>query len=42
MSYNTRRESFPTNVVAGAFGFAPVALFQIEKTAERENVQVKL
>lgn len=42
MSYNTKRESFPANIVAGSFGFAPASLFVIEDSAQRENVQVKL
>ena len=42
MTYNTRRESFPNNLVAGSFGFAPASLFQIENEVERANVQVKL
>jgi LemA protein len=42
MSYNTRRESFPTNLLAGAFGFTPASLFQIENDAERANVRVQL
>lgn len=42
MTYNTKRESFPANVVAGLFGFTPASLFIIENAAERETVQVKL
>src|SRR3954464_14141786 len=30
MTYNTRRESFPTNVLAGMFNFAGAQLFQID------------
>ena len=41
MTYNTRRESFPTNILAGMFNFAEAALFQIENAAERAAPQVK-
>jgi LemA protein len=41
MSYNTTRESFPTNVLAGMFNFTEAQLFQIENTAERAAPQVK-
>ena len=42
MNYNTRRETFPTNVLAGTFGFTPATLFTLSNDAERANVQVKL
>ena len=35
MRYNTARESFPTNIVAGMFGFEAAALFVIENEEER-------
>jgi LemA protein len=35
MGYNTKRESFPTNILAGMFNFTEAQLFQIEDTAER-------
>ena len=41
MTYNTTRESFPTNVFAGMFNFTEAQLFQIENTAERAAPQVK-
>ena len=41
MSYNTSRESFPTNILAGMFNFAEAQLFQIENVAERAAPQVK-
>ncbi|SDR78511.1 LemA family protein [Opitutus sp. GAS368] len=41
MTYNTTRESFPTNVLAGMFNFAEAQLFQIENAAERAAPQVK-
>jgi LemA protein len=42
MTYNTKRESFPANLIAGSFGFAPASLFVIEDDSQRANVQVKL
>lgn len=42
MSYNTRRETFPANLIAGTFGFAPASLFVIDDDSQRANVQVKL
>jgi len=41
MTYNTSRETFPQNLVAGMFNFAEAQLFQIENAAEREAPQVK-
>lgn len=41
MSYNTKREVFPTNIIAGMFNFAPAELFQIENPAEREAPKVQ-
>jgi len=41
MAYNTTRERFPTNLIAGMFNFAEAQLFQIENTAEREAPKVK-
>lgn len=41
MTYNTRRESFPTNLLAGMFNFTEAQLFQIENAAERAAPQVK-
>jgi LemA protein len=40
MAYNTRREVFPSNVIAGMFNFAAAELFQIEHAAERSVPQV--
>jgi LemA protein len=36
MSYNTVRETFPTNMIAGPFSFGPAELFVIEKLEEKE------
>ena len=41
MAYNTSRESFPTNLLAGLFNFAEAQLFQIDNAAERAAPQVK-
>ncbi len=35
MSYNTTRETFPTNLIAGPFNFGPAELFVIEKPEEK-------
>jgi len=40
MAYNTRREVFPANIVAGAFNFGPAELFRIEEPAEKEAPKV--
>jgi LemA protein len=40
MSYNTYRESFPSNVVAGVFNFNEAQSFEIESEAEREAPKV--
>src|SRR3954470_17033454 len=35
MGYNTARERFPTNLIAGTFNFGEAQLFQLENAAER-------
>jgi LemA protein len=40
MSYNTSRESFPTNLLAGPFNFGPAELFTIDKPEEKEAPKV--
>jgi LemA protein len=40
VQYNTARESFPTNLVADAMGFAPAQLFELEVEKERQVPQV--
>jgi LemA protein len=37
---NTAVQSFPTNVIAGMFGFGSREFFEIEDGAQRENVKV--
>ena len=39
-TYNTKRESFPTNVLAGMFNFDEASLFEIEDPAAREAPKV--
>ena len=39
-NYNTARESFPNNLVANAFGFAPAQFLEIEAPEKREVPQV--
>jgi LemA protein len=38
---NIKIESFPTNIMAGMFGFTPMELFQTANEAERNPVSVK-
>lgn len=40
MVYNTKREVFPSSVIAGMFNFAEARLFEVEVAAEREAVKV--
>lgn len=40
MTYNTTRESFPSNIIAGMFQFTTAELFQIENKAEKEAPKV--
>jgi LemA protein len=40
MTYNTSREKFPTNLIAGAFNFGPAELFEIEQPEQREAPKV--
>jgi LemA protein len=39
--FNTRVQSFPTNIIAGMFGFQARQFFEMETPADRENVAVK-
>ncbi|MBP7827044.1 MAG: LemA family protein [Verrucomicrobia bacterium] len=41
MMYNTQREVFPSNIIAGMFNFGPAELFKVEKTEEREAPKVQ-
>lgn len=40
MGYNTRREVFPTNIIASTFNFAPAELFVIDKPEQKEAPKV--
>ena len=40
-TYNTRIETFPSNLIAGNFGFKPEPLFQVNDDKERQAPQVK-
>ncbi|HQY87122.1 MAG TPA: LemA family protein [Tepidisphaeraceae bacterium] len=42
MTYNAKRLSFPTNVMAGMFGFSQANLFELQNPTEREAVRVNL
>ena len=41
MVYNTQREVFPSNIIAGTFNFTAAELFTVEKPAEREAPKVQ-
>jgi len=41
MVYNTQREVFPSNIIAGMFNFAAAELFVVEKPEEREAPKVQ-
>jgi LemA protein len=39
--FNTAQQTFPTNVLAGPFGFKPREFFELEAAAEKQPVAVK-
>jgi LemA protein len=41
MTYNTQREVFPSNIIAGAFNFGPAELFVVEKLEQKEAPKVQ-
>jgi LemA protein len=41
MTYDTKVESFPANLVAGPFGFVKEAFFEIAEATERQPPQVR-
>jgi len=41
MTYNTRTQSVPTNIIAGMFGFKEEEFFELEDEAARQVPQVK-
>jgi len=40
--FNTKLQSFPTNIIAGMLSFKVYTFFEIEDVSERENVKVEL
>jgi len=40
MEYNTSREKFPTNIIAGMFNFAPAELFVVDRPEQKEAPKV--
>lgn len=38
---NTKIETFPANIVAGAFNFTPLDFFRIEEESEKEPIKIK-
>jgi len=40
MHYNTKRELFPTNIIAGICKFSPAVMFEVSDESEREAVKV--
>src|SRR3954452_3364627 len=40
MGYNTQRETFPTNLIAGPFNFGPAEPFAIDKPEQKEAPKV--
>jgi LemA protein len=41
LSYNNRREVFPSNLIANAFKFKEAELFKLDDPSERQNVKVQ-
>jgi LemA protein len=41
MTYNTKIQSFPQNIIAGMFGFTDAELFELQDEAQREAPAVK-
>lgn len=41
MGYNTQRELFPSNIIAGMFNFAAAELFVVDKAEQREAPKVQ-
>ncbi len=40
MNYNTKREMFPSNLIAGMFNFVAATLFEVKEEEQREAVKV--
>jgi LemA protein len=41
MTYNTQREVFPSNIIAGAFNFGPAELFVVDRPEEKQAPRVQ-
>ena len=41
MVYNTKRETFPSNIIAGMFNFSEASSFEIEDAAQKEAPKVQ-
>ena len=39
--FNIKAESFPSNIIAGMFGFKKFPMFEVESEQERQNVKVQ-
>ena len=39
--YNTKRETFPTNMIAGMFNFGEAILFEVSDPSERDAIKVE-
>ncbi|MBT8041703.1 MAG: LemA family protein, partial [Pontiella sp.] len=40
-AYNTRREIFPSNMIAGMFNFTPATLFEVAEPEQKEAPKVR-
>jgi Uncharacterized conserved protein len=41
MAYNTRREVFPSSLIANSFNFGPAELFVVDKPEQKEAPKVQ-
>lgn len=41
MNYNNKRETFPSNIIAGMFNFTAAVMFEVKDESEREAVKVE-
>jgi LemA protein len=39
--FNTKAESFPSNIIAGMFGFKKYPMYEVDNEQERQNVKVQ-
>ena len=40
LAYNTKQQTIPTSLIAGAFGHSPASFYRVEDDADRQPVQV--